>query len=239
MSVNRKTILFGLGLGVGIVGALAARRLAPPQHALTMHLWQRSLAERGDEQEAARLVQRVRARYRELLADAPAYVEPALNTHLRENILPGLALYQVLRAERRDRGVALAEAERLFRASTAPRLLPMRLLRLLPEPFPFFRWANRQLLARQFPAAGWDFRWVEDSPDRLAYNAHRCFYLNTLSAYGAPELTPLFCKTDDWMMEHLPPSIVWQRRKTLGRGDDLCDFGWCRAVHGIHTDVVG
>jgi hypothetical protein len=63
----------------------------------------------------------------------------------------------------------------------------------------------------------------------ITYNIQRCFYLGVLSEYGAPELTPFFCKIDDWIMEALPPSIILERRKTLGRGDELCDFRWRRA----------
>ena len=56
----------------------------------------------------------------------------------------------------------------------------------------------------------------------------RCFYLNTLTAYGTPELTASFCKSDEVMAELLPPSIRFVRPHTLGRGDALCDFQYCR-----------
>ena len=55
----------------------------------------------------------------------------------------------------------------------------------------------------------------------------RCFYLNTLTAYGAPELTASFCKSDEVMAELFPPSIRFVRPHTLGRGDALCDFQYC------------
>ena len=47
-------------------------------------------------------------------------------------------------------------------------------------------------------------------------------------AQGAPELTPICCQVDDWMMENLPPSIRWERTQTLGRGGAVCDFRWRR-----------
>jgi hypothetical protein len=50
------------------------------------------------------------------------------------------------------------------------------------------------------------------------------------TAYGAPELTPLYCQGDDSLFEGLPASITWERTKTLGRVDDCCDFRWCRAT---------
>jgi predicted ArsR family transcriptional regulator len=45
---------------------------------------------------------------------------------------------------------------------------------------------------------------------------------------GAPELTPLYCQMDDLLFEALPPEIRWERTKTLGRGDEICDFRWTR-----------
>ena len=69
---------------------------------------------------------------------------------------------------------------------------------------------------------------VADDNHCFAFNVFRCFYLDVLTAYGAPELTPLYCKLDDLTYEMLPPSITWERTGALGRGDDCCDFRWCR-----------
>ncbi|HEY6073367.1 MAG TPA: L-2-amino-thiazoline-4-carboxylic acid hydrolase, partial [Anaerolineales bacterium] len=83
-------------------------------------------------------------------------------------------------------------------------------------------------IMRSYPTEGWDFAYLENSEDRIAFTATRCFYLNTLTKYGAPELTASFCKTDDAMAEAFPPSIRFIRPHTLGRGDALCDFQYCR-----------
>jgi hypothetical protein len=68
---------------------------------------------------------------------------------------------------------------------------------------------------------------IEDSADCFAVNVYRCFILDTLTAHGAPELTALYCQTDDWLAETLP-QVKWLRTRTLGRGDELCDFRWRR-----------
>ena len=49
-----------------------------------------------------------------------------------------------------------------------------------------------------------------------------------LTDYGAPQLTASFCKMDDVMAELFPPEIRFVRAHTLGRGDDVCDFQYCR-----------
>ena len=41
------------------------------------------------------------------------------------------------------------------------------------------------------------------------------------------------CGGDDVVFPALAPSITWERTMTLGRGDDCCNFRWCRgAVEG-------
>ena len=60
-------------------------------------------------------------------------------------------------------------------------------LKLMPDAFPLLRMALSSIM-RSYPAEGWDFAYLENSEDRIAFNAARCFYLNTLAQYGAPEL---------------------------------------------------
>ncbi len=68
---------------------------------------------------------------------------------------------------------------------------------------------------------------VEDSPQAVVFNTYLCFLLETLRFYQATELTPLYCKIDDWEAEAMP-KLRWLRTKTLGRGDAVCDSHWER-----------
>jgi hypothetical protein len=45
-----------------------------------------------------------------------------------------------------------------------------------------------------------------------------------LAQFGAPELTPAFCDTDDVLGDMLTPVVRLRRNGTLARGDALCDF---------------
>lgn len=218
-------LLFGLGAGVSI--AWFARWFSRQRR--TLAIFERVLSRSYGSVKARRLAGRLEQQYARLLSQQPLPQNPALKDHLTNNILPGLALYQVLLEENHgDRQAALAEIEQIFRAWTFSRFgLLLAPLKVLPTPFGLFKMAYSQRM-KAFPSEGWDFQSVEDSDQRVAFNATRCFYLNTLKAYGAPELTPAFCKMDDDMAELLPPSVRFVRPHTLGRGDEVCDFQYCR-----------
>ena len=52
----------------------------------------------------------------------------------------------------------------------------------------------------------------------------KCPYHDTCVQHGCPELCPCFCDSDDITYDGLHPKLRWHRTKTLGRGDDCCDF---------------
>ena len=52
----------------------------------------------------------------------------------------------------------------------------------------------------------------------------KCPYFTLCSEYGCPELTTVFCNADDVSYGNMHPRLSWERKKTLGRGDDCCDF---------------
>lgn len=227
MSKPKNMLLFltVLSAGVGLIWLAKRRQPQLPGRSA----WQAVLAQNHGETRARQLVEHIRQRYAVLLAQHPRLENPILRTHATENILPGLALYQILLQEyNADRQAALAEVDAALRAATLAKsrwlLAP---LKLLPAPFLVFRLALTQMM-KKFPVEGWDFIFVEDNPDQVAFTTTRCFYLKTLTAYGAPELTAAFCKTDEVMAELFPPEVQFIRPHTLGRGDELCDFQYCR-----------
>ncbi len=151
-----------------------------------------------------------------------------LRMHLHNHILPGLALYQELRTEGLEEDAALALASSLFEALAQPYRRRLARLGRLPGFFWLLRLAMRIEMKRSFPAEGWTIEWIETSGRRIALDIHRCFYLDTLVAAGAPELAPLFCRNDDLAFERMSPLVRWERTSTLARGGRTCDF---RFIH--------
>jgi len=223
--------LFGLGLVAGALGGFViGQRLAVPRRMPNLIAWQRVMAEKRGEVEAAMLAARAQTCYDEFYAHRPRFANLALRTHLESRILPGLALYQTLCEENDDQDAALAEMEALFKATFGRPPKLMSLLGFLPNPLAFFRRMMPWNLRFAFPSQGWKMEVAENSDRCFGFNVHRCFYLDMLTTYGVPELTALYCKTDDWLFEGLPLAMTWERTRTLGRGDDVCDFRWCQSM---------
>jgi hypothetical protein len=79
--------------------------------------WQRALAEQWGEAGAAMLASRVLAKHQALYARRPRFARRALQSRLERDILPGLALYQVMLEETGAQEDALAEVEGLLEAA--------------------------------------------------------------------------------------------------------------------------
>lgn len=209
------------------VGSLAAALLAQKQNALPLlparRIWQRTLAGETGELPAAMTIGKTQARYLILLADRPYFSHPALRQHLEKHILPGLALYQVLKEETGDATLAQARVGLLLDAEARQSYRSIQPLSKLPLFFPVFRLATRLMMAYNFPPAGWEIEWVRDDAQAIAFNIKSCIYLKVLTVYAAPELTPIFCHSDDAAMEGFD-SLVFERTNTLGRGGEMCDF---------------
>lgn len=229
---DRRMFLTGLAAGAMgglLVGRLKAQR-GQPRRMPSLDVGQQVLAETRGPVQAALLAAQVQARYADLYAHRLRFDQPALRQHYEEGILPSLALYQTLREAGQDQDAVLAEMDRIIAAQVeqSGRQRLVQILGRVPDPFAVVRFLNRWVMKYRYPPEGWRFEWVEDSDRCIAYDAHECFYLNVLTTYGAPELTAHLCAVDDLLYGDLP-GISWQRTKTLGRGDDRCDFRFCRA----------
>ncbi len=226
----RGAILCGLAMGTAIGTSIAlTQRMARHHRMPNLKVWQRALIEKHGEVQGAILAARIQTRYEAFYNERPHFTHPALRWHLEQNLLPGLALYRVLREESNDRDAVLAETGSLLAIGATPRALhrSTRALAHLPRPFAIFRQMLKiSLLA--YPRQGWEIERGEQSKSSFSFTVSCCFYLDVLSAYGAPELTPLYCQLDDLAYADLSPAIRWERTKTLGRGGDCCDFRWSR-----------
>lgn len=213
-----------LGLGAGLLGGLMVAQALRERRLPEEEDWLEHLSKKWDDPaKASFLMARVQARYARLYAERPRFAEDHLRDHLEEHILPGLAVYQTLLEDGLEKEAALELCSELVALQS--RKVNQIMRKVGDKPFFFFllRKIVRSMMDNKF-STGWTTTWLENSPRRLAFDITRCFYLDTLTFYGAPELTPAFCASDDAMMEGVSPLVAWKRTTTLGRGDDKCNF---------------
>lgn len=174
------------------------------------------------------LLDQFRKNYWELYQQREIPKNYVLRIHLNQAILPVLAFYQVLLPlNEGDQETTIREIEGVTRLwilrTTRFFIKPLRFFR---KPFALFR-PGFEIVMKLFPPAGFEIDYLEKSEERIAFDIKGCFYLNTLTRYGIPALTPVFCAADEAMAELFPPSIGFKRTQTLGRGGELCDFRYC------------
>ena len=226
MAIKQKNIFWPVFLGT--LGGVwtACKLLSKTKEMPYANHFQLVLAEKRTTVEAGLLVAQAQERYAALLEKRPHLAHQALRSHLKGSILPGLALYQVLLEEGNPQEEVVAEMEFALAKTVASSLKVIKLLERLPNQFLVFRKALDLIMKTSFPAAGWDVTWVANDEHQVAFNIHSCFYMQVLEYYGAPELVPVFCRTDDLIGEALPKSIRWERSNTLAQGGEMCDFRW-------------
>ena len=192
-------------------------------------VWTRELVSRGRNSETSnRITCDAERRYDDFLSSRPRLMDDAMRMHLEQTMLPALALYQALRTAGSDEEAALGDVEYLLQCTLAGRRRLMAFLGRLPFFFFLLRVLTRSFTTRSFPPAGWETEWVEVSADLVAFNMHRCFCVDTMREYGAPELTPVFCRLDHFMYDDISPHVRFERTATLATGGDCCDFRFRR-----------
>ena len=74
------------------------------------------------------------------------------------------------------------------------------------------------------PDAGFKAKYYETEKDCFQMDMRECPYMNICKKYSCPEIVPAFCASDDVAYGNMHPKLIWGRTKTLGRGDECCDF---------------
>ncbi|MBQ8647074.1 MAG: L-2-amino-thiazoline-4-carboxylic acid hydrolase [Oscillospiraceae bacterium] len=74
------------------------------------------------------------------------------------------------------------------------------------------------------PDAGFKARHYESKQGCFRMDMLECPYMSICKKYGCPEIVPAFCASDDVAYGNMHPKLIWGRTKTLGRGDECCDF---------------
>ena len=144
--------------------------------------------------------------------------------HLEGQILPGIAVYETLQTVLPKEAALAAVHGYVEKRAWKLKAVFLKLMRL-----PGLYRKVPGIFAKQTPrlfgeTAGFAAREIQAAGGVWRVDMIRCPYHDTCVQYGCPELCPSFCDSDDITYDGLHPNLYWHRTKTLGRGDDCCDF---------------
>ena len=144
--------------------------------------------------------------------------------HLESQILPGIAAYEMLQTV-----MPKDEALRTVHGYVEKRAWKLKkmILRLMRIPGLYRKVPG--IFAKKTPelfgeTAGFAATDIQTTGGVWRVDMTKCPYHGTCVEYGCPELCPSFCDSDDITCDGMHPKLYWHRTKTLGRGDDCCDF---------------
>lgn len=184
--------------------------------------FQKTVRERFPEREAV-LNSAFEKRLSELRSEHAGASKERLR-HLESQIMPGIAIYETLQTVMpKDEALNAVHGyveERAYR-------LKKTFLRLMRIPGLYKKVPG--IFAKQTPkffgnSAGFETNEIRTTGGVWRIDMTRCPYHDECVRYGCPELCRCFCDSDDITYDGLHPNLVWHRTKTLGRGDDHCDF---------------
>ena len=144
--------------------------------------------------------------------------------HLENQILPGIAAYETLQTVMPKEEALQTVHGYVEQRAWKLRKIFLALMRIpgLPRKTPgIFTKQTRRMLGE---AAGFEAREIETTGGVWRIDMTKCPYHDACVHYGCPELCPCFCDSDDITYEGLHKKLVWRRTKTLGRGNECCDF---------------
>lgn len=182
------------------------------------------LEKRFGEDRARVIIDKAWRRYAEIVAENKD--EPkAYYTHTRKRIYPAISMFDALISEgvSRDETIEFLIGYSAFRAETMAPLVK-RILKIpgLYKKVPRFFFNMTQ---KNFgPHMGFksENQYVDET--LMRFDMTVCPYNDKCTQYGCPEIVKGFCKGDDILYGEMHPKLSWERTKTLGCGDDVCDF---------------
>ena len=147
--------------------------------------------------------------------------------HTERMIFPRAAIYlQMVKYISREEAIGLIEEA--VRTGVEPDRKRLHAATKLPFIRPLFFKIFRGLVGTMFNgAAGFRFEEKEAASRHYRVNVLQCPYVKYCRLLGCPELTATFCLSDDRVYGNMC-GITFERKGTIGRGSDKCDFYFYR-----------
>lgn len=143
-----------------------------------------------------------------------------------ERIFTTIAIYRALICELGNKDNALNYTSNLFHETWSK---PARksLLRFMKIPFFYLifpAFVRRMVLKYYSIDSGFVPGEIRYNKGDFYYEVIKCPYYEYCKKYGYPELTEIFCDSDEICYQDLHEKMIFKRSKTISGGFDLCDF---------------
>lgn len=150
---------------------------------------------------------------------------PAVKQHTEGMIYGGVSLYRALQEKGMSPQEALAWTDKIFQDFSQNAANAIRSLLKLPGLYRKVPQIFRTMTQKKYnEEAGFQMTFYEVGKHRVKFDVTACPYYNTCKSMGCPELTGIFCNTDDCCYGNMHPKLQWNRTTTIGRGGEVCDF---------------
>ncbi len=145
--------------------------------------------------------------------------------HTRERIYPSIAVFDALLeegVERKDAEDFVTDYYRWRSSGMAGKIRTIfkipGLYKIVPK---FFFSMTKKMFG---PQVGFTSENQYLGKDEMHFDMVKCPYYEKCLQYGCPEIVKGFCDADDICYGNMHPKISWDRTKTIGHGDGVCDF---------------
>ncbi len=175
-------------------------------------------------EKARRILEKAVRRYDALVAENRD--EPkAYYMHTRERIYPSIAVFDALLDEGVGRGEAAEFVTGYYRWRSAGMAEKIRKIFRIPGLYRVVPKFFFSMTKKSFgPQVGFKSENQYLGKGEMRFDMVKCPYQDQCVRYGCPEIVRGFCDADDICYGHMHPKVSWDRTKTIGRGDGVCDF---------------
>ena len=147
--------------------------------------------------------------------------------HTERMIFPRAAIYlQMIQYISHEEAISLIEKS--VRIGVEPDRRRLHIATKIPFIRPLFFKIFRRMIGIMFNEdAGFKFAEIEADSRRYRVDVLQCPYMKYCELLGCKELTGTFCLSDDRVYGNMC-GITFERRGTIGRGSEKCDFYFYR-----------
>lgn len=143
--------------------------------------------------------------------------------HTERMIFPRAAIYlQMIKYISREEAIALINES--VRKGVNPNRRRLHFITKIPLVRPLFFKTFHKMINTMFDEkSGFEFKEIEYNNKKYRVDVLKCPYVKYCELLGCKELTRTFCLSDDYVYVNMC-NIAFERKGTIGRGNDRCDF---------------